>query len=117
LINGAVATVVHFSVLFVIFDVMRLGSAGASSLMASAVSSLASFLGNRYFVFQTHHDSVMLQASRFTALYLVVAFFHGGFLLTWTDWLGWNYKIGFLAAVFFQVVVGYSGNKYYVFRK
>ena len=117
LVNGIIATIVHFSVLLVIFGVMRLGSAGAASLIASAVSSLVSFLGNKYFVFKIHRDSVVLQASRFTALYLMVAFFHGGFLLTWTDWFDWNYKVGFLVAVCFQVGIGYFGNKYYVFRK
>lgn len=96
---------------------MRLAPAGVSSLIASVVASVVSFFGNKYFVFRMHHDSVGLQASRFIALYLVVALFHGTFLLTWTDWLGWNYKIGFLLAVAIQVVVGYFGNKHFVFRK
>lgn len=117
LINGAFATIVHYSVLFVIFDVMSLGSAGVSSLISSVVASFVSFFGNKYFVFQVHHDSLGMQASRFAALYLMVALFHGAFLLIWTDQLGWSYRVGFLLAVSFQVAIGYIGNKYFVFRK
>jgi putative flippase GtrA len=116
-INGTFATAIHYGILFTFFDLMQLGSAGVASLVASAIASLASFLGNKYFVFQVTHDSVSMQATRFAALYLIVALFHGGFLLTWTDWLGWNYNLGFLLAVSLQVIVSYYGNKNYVFKK
>ena len=96
---------------------MQFGSAGVSSLLASAIASMISFLGNKYFVFRVDFDSVSVQATRFAALYLLVALFHGGFLLTWTDWLGWNYNVGFLLAVILQVAASYYGNKNYVFKK
>ena len=117
LTNGAIATSIHYIVLYTMFEVLHIGSAGVSSLVASFVSSFASFYGNKHIVFRVHDDSIIVQATRFTALYFVLALFHGGFLLTWTDWLGWNYRYGFLLAVVVQIAVGYLGNKYYVFRR
>ncbi len=116
IINGAFSTFVHYFILFVIFDVMNLFTAGVSSLIASFFASLFSFFGNKLFVFNAAINSTTLQITRFTLLYLLVALFHGFFLLTWTDMLDLNYKIGFLLAVSFQVLIGYFGNKYYVFR-
>ena len=116
LINGMVATLIHFSIIFIIFEILRLGSAGVSSLIASVVASLISFLGNKYYVFRVHYGSLTMQATRFTLLYSIGAIFHGVFLLTWTDYLGLDYKFGFLLAVIFQALGSYFGNRYYVFK-
>ncbi len=115
-INGTFATIVHYFILFIILNLMQFGSAGVASLIASAIASIVSFFGNKYFVFRVDFYSVSVQATRFATLYLIVALFHGGFLLTWTDWLGWNYNVGFLLAVTFQVFASYYGNKNYVFK-
>ena len=116
-INGIFATIIHYCVFYIIYDFILLRSAGFSNLIASMLASFVSFLGNKYFVFQVDYDSVTVQATRFAALYLMIALFHGGFLLTWTDWLGWDYKAGFLLAVTFQTMASYFGNRKYVFRK
>ena len=51
-INGFVATAVHYGVLNICMEYLHLGSAGFSNLLASALGIVCSFLGNRYFVFR-----------------------------------------------------------------
>jgi putative flippase GtrA len=117
LINGLIATIIHYAVLYLLLEEFNLNSAGVSSLVSSFVASFASFIGNKYFVFRIHYDSVMAQATRFTKLYLILAIFHGIFLLAWTDLLGWSYRYGFILAVAVQIPSGYFGNKYFVFKR
>ena len=117
LINGTFATIIHYAIFSIIFVVLQLASAGVASLIASAIASMVSFFGNKYFVFRVDCDSVSVQARKFALVYLMVSLFHGGFLLTWTDWLGLNYNLGFFLAVAFQVLASYYGNKNYVFKE
>lgn len=116
-INGIFATIIHYILFDIFLNVIQLGSAGFSTLIASVFASLFSFFGNKYFVFRVEYGSVAMQATRFSVLYSIVALFHGGVLLIWTDWLDYNYIVGFLLALTFQAVVSYCGNKNYVFKK
>ncbi|MBP0500502.1 GtrA family protein, partial [Mycobacterium tuberculosis] len=50
-INGLVATGVHFAVLTLLVEVVHVPSKGVANLLAAAVAIVSSFLGNRYFVF------------------------------------------------------------------
>jgi putative flippase GtrA len=117
LLNGSFATIIHYSVLNYMVEETQLGSTGVSSLVSSIVASFASFVGNKYIVFRIHYDPAIIQATRFTALYLIMALFHGIFLHTWSDLLGWDYRYGFLLAVIVQIVGGYLGNNYFVFKR
>ena len=117
LANGAFATIIHYAVLNYMVEEIQLGSAGVSSLVSSIVASFVSFVGNKYIVFRIHYDPAIIQATRFTALYLIMALFHGIFLHTWSDLIGWDYRYGFLLAVTVQVVGGFLGNKYFVFKQ
>ena len=117
-INGLVATGVHFLVLSILMEHAQLPSAGMANLMAAVFGILTSFLGNRYFVFAKEGRLGRLgtQGVRFLASYGVIALVHGSVLTLWSDLAGWDYRLGFLVAMVFQVGLGYLANKYFVFR-
>ena len=51
LVNGGVATVVHFFILTFNLKVLDWESAGLSNIVAAVCGTIVSFLGNRYYVF------------------------------------------------------------------
>lgn len=114
--NGLVATVVHYGVLTFNLHVLAMPSAGAANLVAAIFGITASFLGSRYFVFNKAEGAMLPQALKFSGLYGAIAVLHGSVLLVWTDWLGFDYRIGFLIATAFQVSLSYVGNKKLVFN-
>jgi putative flippase GtrA len=116
MLNGAFATTVHYGVLSLGLDAVELSSAGVANLIASVFGIVVSFMGSRYFVFCQFEESIIRQAARFGFLYFAIAFLHGALLFIWTDRLGYDYRLGFLLATFFQMVLSYSGNKILVFR-
>lgn len=118
IINGLVATGVHFLVLSTLVEQVQLESAGTSNLIASVFGISASFLGNRFFVFaeQGKQGRLATQGIRFLASYALIALVHYAVMTVWTDMAGLDYRIGFLVAMVFQVVLGYLANKHFVFR-
>jgi putative flippase GtrA len=116
-INGAVAAIVHFLVLYAAIHFLDIGSAGLSNLLGSLAGIAASYAGNRHFVYRQTRAPVLVQGSRFVVLYAVLAAMHGLVLLIWTDWWGLNYLTGFLITVLLQVAIGYLGNKHLVFNR
>ena len=116
-VNGLLATAVHFGVLTFNLKVLHLPSAGVANVVAAVFGILASFLGNRYFVFQSNTQAFFRQLMGFGGLYAVIAVFHGLILYVWTDRLGLDYRWGFLIATFFQMVLSYVGNKILIFKK
>lgn len=117
-LNGLVATGVHYSVLAFNLHVLDFPSAGLANLVAAMFGIAASFLGNRYFVFSHGvRDAWHGQAARFIVLYGVIALLHGVVMWCWADWLKQDYRIGFLLATVMQFVLSYFGNKLLVFRQ
>jgi putative flippase GtrA len=116
IVNGVVATAVHFSVLVFCVEVAGFPSAALANAAAAVFGIAASFLGNRYFVFAKTGRNAIMEAARFGGLYAAIALFHGLSLLVWTDWLGFDYRVGFALATAMQVSLSYLGNKYIVFR-
>ncbi len=116
LLNGLVATFVHYGVLYIAIDIFNFKSAGFSNFLASIFGITCSFFGNRYFVFQQSGYSILKQALKFIGFYLSIAFINGGILFLWTDYLGYSYKIGFLFCLCMQVSIGYFLAKNYVFH-
>ncbi|MCB1505284.1 MAG: GtrA family protein [Hyphomicrobiaceae bacterium] len=114
-INGIVATSVHYCVLTFNLVTLALPSAGLANLIASMFGIATSFLGSRFFVFRKHDMPMTAQALKFGALYATIAVLHGGILLLWTDTLEQDYRIGFLIATFVQFLLSYVGNKFLVF--
>lgn len=115
-INGVVATAVHFGVLTFNLHVVRMESAGLANLIAAAFGISISFLGSRHFVFRAADGSMSRQACTFGILYALLAIAHGAILYLWTDLGGLDYRIGFVLATCFQVAVSYVGNKTLVFK-
>ena len=115
-INGFVATAVHYSVLVFNLDILSMPSAGAANFIAAIFGITASFLGSRYFVFQQTDGSMLNQMLKFGSLYFAIAILHGLVLFVWADSMGFDYRLGFLIATAFQVSLSYFGNKKLVFN-
>lgn len=115
-INGFVATAVHYGVLTINIDFIEFKSAGWANFIAAIFGIVTSFLGSRYFVFKQISEDILHQALKFGSLYGVVAVLHGLFLWVWSDLQGLDYRLGFLIATGVQVSVSYLGNKYLVFK-
>ncbi|WDN90748.1 hypothetical protein BuS5_03719 [Desulfosarcina sp. BuS5] len=115
-INGVVATLIHFGVLSFCLKVVGVPSAGFANLIAAIFGITASFIGSRYFVFPVTGETVASQLLKFSGLYGGIAILHGFVLLIWSDWFGFDYRAGFLIATALQVSLSYIGNKFFVFR-
>jgi putative flippase GtrA len=117
-INGIAATAVHFTVLALCLEVLFLPSAGLANMVGALFGITVSFLGNRYFVFNSFRKGTLLgQFWRFVSLYATIAVMHGLLLYSWTDLAGFDYRIGFLFAIALQVILSYLGNRKLVFSK
>lgn len=115
-LNGLLATGVHFSVLSFNMQVYEMQSAGLANMIAAIFGITSSFIGSRYFVFKKHVVPVFNQAVMFLMLYASIACLHGLVLFGWSDVYGYDYRIGFVFATLFQVMLSYWGNKMLVFR-
>jgi putative flippase GtrA len=116
-VNGLAATAVHYGVLSFCLELLKLPSAGLANLVAAAFGISASFLGSRYFVFRRPDEPIGQQAARFGTLYAAIACLHALVLALWTDYLGFDYRWGFLMATVLQAVLSYWGNKRLVFHR
>lgn len=116
-VNGLAATAVHYAVLSFCLEVLQLPSAGLANLVAAAFGITASFFGSRWFVFRRPDEPIGRQAARFGALYAAIACLHALVLALWTDYLGLDYRWGFLLATGAQVALSYWGNKRLVFNR
>jgi putative flippase GtrA len=116
-VNGLVATAVHFAVLSFNLKVWVLPSAGVANFIAAFFGIATSFVGSRYFVFKKRSESIFSQAIKFACLYGVIAILHGLVLYCWTDRWGYDYRLGFLLATLLQISLSYVGNKTLVFNK
>jgi putative flippase GtrA len=116
LINGLVATAIHYGVLHFNLQVLGLRSAGLSNLCAAVFGIAASFFGNRYFVFAATRGGFGGQAAKFVLVYAALACLHGMFLFLWTDIGGHDYRLGFLLATGLQVALSFSLNRMVVFK-
>lgn len=115
-INGLVATAVHYAVLTINIKLLSFNSAGLANLVAAIFGIAASFLGSRYFVFKSSQDRLLQQVSTFVFLYGAIAVLHGLILWAWSDIGGFDYRLGFLLATVAQVLFSYFGNKFLVFK-
>ncbi|MDB5941448.1 MAG: GtrA-like protein [Ramlibacter sp.] len=116
IVNGLVATGVHYGVLSACLELLHFGSAGQANLVAACFGITASFFGSRHFVFRRPQEPVGRQALRFGALYVAIAALHGLVLTVWTDVLRLDYRWGFVLATGLQVSLSYWGNKRLVFN-
>ncbi|MBS0641498.1 MAG: GtrA family protein [Proteobacteria bacterium] len=115
IVNGVVATLVHYGVLRAGLEVLHLPSAGLANFIAAIFGITVSFAGSRYYVFRRADAPILRQAARFGALYAAIACVHALILFVWTDLCGLDYTLGFGIALVVQVVGSYFGNRYLVF--
>jgi len=113
--NGVAATLVHYGVLVLLLEVIGFRSAGGANFAAAVVGITFSFLGSRYFVFDASHGDWRRQFWRFFLVYAILALAHAGVLLVWTDWFGYDFRMGFLLATGLQVMISFIANRTLVF--
>lgn len=116
LINGLVATAVHYGVLRFNLEVLHMPLAGVANAIAAVFGIAVSFIGSRYFVFRATEKNVVRQGAVFLAVYGLIAALHGLILYVWTDRMGLNYSLGFLLATGMQMTCSFLINKFMVFR-
>lgn len=116
IINGIVATGIHYCVLTTNIEVFKIESAGLANLLAATFGITASFIGNRYFVYKGHSGTLIQQASKFGLLYILIAILNGMVLFVWADLYGLSYHLGFIVATILQTCLSYLGNKKIVFK-
>jgi putative flippase GtrA len=117
ILNGIVATCVHYTVLSLCLKVFHLPSAGIANFIAAATGISVSFLGSRYFVFPGTSESVWHQLARFGLLYATLALMQGAVMFAWADVAGLDYRAGFVLGTFLQMVCSYFGGKHWVFKR
>ncbi|KAB7768006.1 MULTISPECIES: GtrA family protein [Xanthomonas] len=115
-VNGLVATAIHFSVLKFNLDVVGIGSAGVANGIAAIFGITASFIGSRYFVFRGTRGRLLNQGLLFLLFYVGIALLHALVMYAWTDRLAFDYRIGFLLATGMQMVLSFFVNKFMVFK-
>jgi putative flippase GtrA len=115
-INGLVATGVHFAVLSLLVEVVHVPSKGVANLLAAAVAIVASFLGNRIFVFAATQARASKQLWRFVLLYAAIALLNGGLMAIWSDLLKFDYRVGFVLISIVQFILSFLGNRLLVFK-
>lgn len=115
-INGLVATGVHFAVLTFLVEVAHVPSKGVANLAAAAVAVVASFLGNRFFVFAATQSRASGQLWRFVLLYGAIALLNGGLMAVWSDLLKFDYRVGFVLISIVQFILSFLGNRLLVFK-
>jgi putative flippase GtrA len=115
-INGLVATAVHYGILNFNLIILEIESAGIANFIAAIFGICVSFIGSRYYVYQNHTNSLKSQITKFLSLYGFIATLHGITLFIWHDVYALNYHLGFIIATFLQVSLSYIGNKTLVFK-
>jgi putative flippase GtrA len=116
IINGLVATGVHFGVLTFNLQILHIPSAGLANFFAATVGIATSFFGSRYFVFCRAEENIWHQASKFVLLYALIAGVNALVLFIWSDMLRFDYRNGFIIATILQLILSYIGNKILVFK-
>ena len=116
LINGFLATLIHFAALILFVNSAGL-SYGLSNFLSFLVGSISSFLGNKFFVFKVKNKfRTSSQFIKFFFLYLALAFEHGVALYWWSDINEYNYIVGFLLITMLNIIISFIFNKYIIFN-
>lgn len=114
-LNGLVATAMHYAVLVTLIETGAVQSAGVANAAASIVGITASYIGSRKFVFASRAPVASTLPS-FLLIYVAVAMLHFVVLWLWTDRAGFNYSVGFVLATALSTCLTFIGNRYLVFN-
>lgn len=115
-VNGVVATAVHFGVLHFCIEVLHVPLAAAANAVAAVFGIAVSFMGSRYFVFRGQAGNVVRQGALFVLVYAGIALLHALVMYAWADRLGYDYRIGFVLATGMQMAFSFLANKFLVFK-
>ena len=115
-INGLVATAVHYGVLRFNIEVLHVPLAAMANAIAAVFGITVSFLGSRYFVFHGRQGSLARQGSLFLLIYAAIAVLHALVMYVWADRWGLDYRAGFVLATGMQMAVSFVANKFLVFK-
>jgi len=116
IINGLIATTIHFSILFFNIEIVEMTSAGLANFIAAFFGIISSFVGNKYYVYKNKAGNIINHMIKFFFLYITIAILHGLILYIWTDIYSFNWSIGFIIATGVQMTFSYIGNKIWVFN-
>ena len=108
IVNGLVATLLHYIILSTNLNILNFKSAGLANLIAALFGITASFIGSRYYVFKKIQENIFMQASKFCLLYSLIAIIHGLILFIWSDIYDFDYRIGFIIAIMIQFILSLS---------
>jgi putative flippase GtrA len=116
IVNGVVATLVHYTILLISIEIMRVDSAGVANFISAIFGITVSFIGSRFFVFRSYKNKFGNQIKLFLLVYISIALMHGLILYWWSDVQQMDYRIGFIVATGLQTLLSYLGNKKLVFK-
>lgn len=116
LVNGVLATVVHYGVLRFNIEVLQITPAALANGIAALFGITTSFLGSRYFVFRGREGSLARQGVLFLLVYAAIALLHALVMYVWADRLGHDYRVGFVLATGMQMAFSFLANKLVVFK-
>ena len=97
LINGLLATAVHFGILSFNLNIVDFASAGFANFIASLFGIGDVRSGQSLSCIPKDRGSDYDPGQKFGCLYGVIAVFHGLVLLLWTDGMLWTTGLGFLS--------------------
>jgi len=110
------SALVHFSFLFIAVEVIEISLISLSNLVASFFGVSSSFLLNRHYVFRTVRKSFYTAYFHFIVANTVTISLTSFLFLGWSDWLGWDYKVGFLLIYILVAMLNYVLYKKVIFN-
>lgn len=115
-LNGLVATAVHYGVLAGLIEGAGMASAAIANALAAVCGIAVSYAGNRHFVLRSRAPHSRA-GPRFLCSYAAVVLLHGGAMALWADIGALDYRIGFLLFTGVAAVLTYLLNRFFVFRE
>ncbi|MBT4764775.1 GtrA family protein [bacterium] len=116
LINGGISTIIHYLALIFIVEIISI-SFVIANILAGILGTTYSFIGNKYFVFKSHEESMHYQAVKFLILYGFLIAAHTLILFSLTNMIGFDYRVSFVLASIVLAIVSFLLNNSLVFNK
>ena len=83
--SGIISTLIHFSFLFILVEILSIFSVG-----------LSSFILNNFFVFRKSFKGIMKTYLKFVLSNIFVIFATSFLFVIWSDLLSYDYRMGFI---------------------
>ena len=116
ILNGVVATVVHYAVCMLCLSLFAFKSLGLSFFVGSIFGTVASFLGNRFVVFVATQGEVLPQFVKFVLTYMAISLLVSFIVGSLTKSSDLSSQIIFLLGIAFQVTLSFLTSKWLIFR-